>query len=89
MSSCRSPKGDDAELIAQREVSFKATFTRELLMGILPKMLIQGDIAGLVDVVFEIDKRKLVAECLRDVANMVETKFTIDDITGGDCDPDE
>lgn len=89
MSSCQSPPdetvndGFDKDIANRRMEEFRKEFTQELLLCILPKMLLQDDFGSFVDVAYGIDKRKLVAECLRNVASLVEEKYTLEDIAGG------
>lgn len=80
-----SPSPEDLKIIEVRKSSFKSTFIRTLLTRILPEMLLQDDFTAIVDTVYDIDRRVLVAESLRELANMIDTKYTIEDIKGGYC----
>lgn len=76
----------DQEVAERRKQSFKSGFKAELLRSILPKMLLQEDFTAFVDIAYGIDKRALVAECLKEVAEIVSKKYTLEDIKGGYCD---
>ena len=80
-----SPSPEDLKIIEVRKASFKSTFVRTLLTRILPEMLLQDDFTAIVDTVYDIDRRVLVAESLRELANLIDTKYTIEDIKGGYC----
>lgn len=85
MSSCPSSELSEEDLrkAAKRKETFKKEFGRELLKSILPKMLLQDDFTAFMDVAYGIDKRSLVAESLREVAALIETKYTLRDIKEG------
>jgi hypothetical protein len=80
-----SPSPEDLKIIEVRKSSFKSAFVRTLLTRILPEMLLQDDFTAIVDTVYEIDRRVLVSESLRELADMIDTKYTIEDIKGGYC----
>lgn len=86
MSSCQSLSDEDLAVANRRREEFKREFTKELLTSILPKILLQDDFTGFVDLAYGIDKRSLVVECLRHAADEVATKYTLEDIKGGICD---
>ncbi len=83
MSSCQSLSDEDLAVANRRREEFKREFTKELLTSILPKILLQDDFTAFMDVAYGIDKRSLVAESLREVAALIETKYTLRDIKEG------
>lgn len=85
MSSCHALSDEEQAIAQKRREEFKRQFTKELLASILPKILLQDDFTGFVDLAYGIDKRDLVVECLRHAADEVATKYTLADIKGGIC----
>jgi hypothetical protein len=73
----------DEAMVKARIASIKKELREEVLKCLLPKLLLQDDFSGLVDAAYKIDRRKIVIDSFREMADLIERELTLEFIKGG------
>jgi hypothetical protein len=73
----------DKEIAETRIKGIKEELRNEFLKCLLPRLLLQEDFYGLVDIAYGVDRRKVIVESLREIADLIENNFTLEAIKGG------